>query len=84
MKDPWVSLLLKGTKTWELRGSVTHFRGRVGFVASGSGRIVGGATLVGCLGPLSAEELRQNQQRHCVPFDRAGSAYKETYAWCGR
>lgn len=82
VKEPWVTLLLEGKKTWELRGSPTNIRGRVGLVASGTGRIFGGATLVGCRGPLSADELRDNQERHRVPLERAGSAYKETYAWC--
>lgn len=82
VKEPWITFILQNKKTWELRGSVTNMRGRIGLVASGSGCIVGGATLIGCRGPLSAEDLRENSERHCVPLDQAGAVYRNTHAWC--
>lgn len=83
VRQPWVSLLCRGEKTWELRGSRTHKRGRVALVASGEGgRIVGGATLVACHGPLSAEQLEQTQALHRVPAAAgAGRRYRHVWAW---
>jgi hypothetical protein len=82
VKQPWVGLLASGAKTWELRGSRTHKRGRVALVASGTGGwVVGGATLVGCHGPLSAEQLAATQALHHVPPTATVGRYKETYAW---
>ena len=83
VREPWVSLLCRGEKTWELRGSRTHKRGRVALVSAGTGGwVVGGATLVGCHGPLSAAQLAAAEALHCVP--RGGTAagrYKTVYAW---
>jgi hypothetical protein len=83
VKQPWASLLATGAKTWELRSSRTHKRGRVALVASRTGGwVVGGATLVACHGPLSAAQLAATQALHRVPeTSTAGLRYKETYAW---
>ena len=84
VREPWVSLLCQGTKTWELRGSRTLKLGRVALVASGTGGwVVGGATLVGCHGPLSATQLAAAEALHCVPGGGATSfrRYKEIFAW---
>ena len=82
VKEPWVTLLARGVKTWELRGSRTHKRGRVALVASRTGGwVVGGATLVACRGPLSPAELAATEALHCVPQGAAPGRYKETYAW---
>ncbi len=82
MREPWVSLLVSGAKTWELRGSATHIRGRVALAAAGTGTVVGGATLVACHGPLSAAQLAASEHKHCVPpHAEAGRRYKAVYAW---
>jgi hypothetical protein len=68
VKQPWAGLLARGEKQWELRSRHTLTRGRVAFVASGTGGfIVGGATLVDCLGPLSRAELAAAGAQHRVP-----------------
>lgn len=78
----WLELILSGRKIWELRGSRTHVRGRIGLAASGTGRVLGTANLVACLGPLSADELLENRGRHCVDEDRlAQIRYRNTFAW---
>jgi hypothetical protein len=84
VREPWVSLLCQGTKTWELRGSRTHKRGRIALAAAGTGGwVVGGATLVGCHGPLSAAQLAAAEALHCVPG--GGNAFRRyktgVYAW---
>jgi hypothetical protein len=83
VKEPWVSLLLSGVKTWELRGSRTAQRGRVGLIGSGTGTILGTAELVDVVGPLSRSELDASITRHQVQMDWkvASLPYADTYAW---
>ena len=81
IKEPWVSLIGHGKKTWELRGRRTHKRGRVALVASRTGGwITGGATLVDCRGPLTQAQLAASEELHCVSGAAPGR-YRETYAW---
>ena len=72
--------ILSGEKTWELRGSRTHVRGRIGLIASGSGHIVGEAHLVDCIGPLDAATYARNLGRHRSdrPFEEQ---YPQLFAW---
>lgn len=78
-----MNLLAAGLKTWELRGSATYKRGRVGLIEGGTGTIVAGATLVGCHGPLTRAQLAENESKHCVSAETlSGRGYKSTYAWC--
>ena len=82
VKEPWVTLLCRGEKTWELRGSRTHKRGRVALVASRTGGwVVGGATLVACHGPLSPAQLAATEALHRVPQGASPGRYAQTYAW---
>ncbi|WP_281975144.1 hypothetical protein [Halobacillus litoralis] len=37
VQAPWIDLLLAGSKIWEIRGSNTKKRGRIGLIKSGSG-----------------------------------------------
>ena len=53
IKEPWISMILEGKKTWEIRGSATKRRGRIALVASGTGTVVGTCDLVDVVGPLS-------------------------------
>jgi hypothetical protein len=83
VKKQWLDLILAGRKTWELRGSRTGTRGRIGLIESGSGQIKGTCELVGVLGPLSISELRRRSAKHQVPprqFD-GHTRYKRTFAW---
>lgn len=48
IREPWVDLILSGQKTWEMRSSMTKFRGKFCIAKSGSGLLVGEATLVDC------------------------------------
>lgn len=85
VRQPWVGLLASGEKIWELRGSPISLRGRVGLIEQGSGCIVAGATLVDCHGPLTAEQLRDSEDRHRVAAANLSQiAYSKTYAWCAR
>ena len=79
----WLDKIFQGKKTWEIRGSNTHIRGRIGLIRSGSGRVVGTCDLVGVEGPLSLADLRRNVSKHMAPLSelRKPLRYKQTYAW---
>jgi hypothetical protein len=82
VKEPWVSMILKGEKTWEIRGSNSLIRERIGLIRGGSGQVVGTVELVDSIGPLSRDELLANEDKHRVPPSRVRSiAYKNVYAW---
>jgi hypothetical protein len=44
--EPWIGLILLGNKTWEMRKTACHHRGRIALIRKGSGRIVGTADLI--------------------------------------
>lgn len=73
IRDPWVSLILSGGKTWEMRRKDTARRGRIALIKSGSGTIVGVADLVDVLGPFTDEEIVATMQHHQVPVGQIGS-----------
>lgn len=83
VREPWISLLLDGAKTWELRGGATNIRGRIGLIGSGTGLVLGEAFLTGCRGPLSREELAGSVDKHRVAFDWLSCRlpYRNTHAW---
>ncbi|MCG6537850.1 MAG: ASCH domain-containing protein [Syntrophales bacterium LBB04] len=83
VRSPWIEKILAGRKTWEIRGSNTNIRGRIGLIKSGSGLVVGTWDLVGVEGPLSLAELRRNESKHQIPLTdlRGGLPYERTFAW---
>ena len=82
IKKHWLDEILSGHKTWELRGSRTSTRGRIGLIESGSGHVIGTCDVVDVVGPLSAADLRRTITKHRVPSKQLRRApYKHTYAW---
>jgi len=82
VKQPWADKIVKGEKTWELRGRRTNKRGRVAIAVSGQGGlIIGGATLVDCHGPVKKDEMATALDKHCVPAASRLGRYDKTYAW---
>ena len=75
--------ILSGKKTWELRGSKCHKRGKIALIESKSGTVVGSATLIDCIGPLSVAEFNRNIKKSKVNKikSKKDSFYKNTYAW---
>lgn len=57
IKEPHVSNILNGLKTWEIRGSSVKYRGRLFLAQSGTGLVVGECILTDVCGPLTYEEL---------------------------
>lgn len=86
VKQPWIGKILRGEKTWELRGSRTTIRGTIALIQSGTGAVLGTCELVAVEGPLSLTELRRTTSRHRVPVAhfKDGLPYRKTYAWVFR
>ena len=82
IRSPYVEMILNGKKTWEIRGSRTSVRGRIGLIRSGSGTVIGVCDVVDCLGPLTAEEFRKNARKPGLkPSEAVLGYYKKTFAW---
>lgn len=64
IKEPYVSWILSGEKTWEMRSSHTRVRGEIALIRQGSGLVVGTARLVDSIGPLSDSDMRGSQSFH--------------------
>ena len=81
--EPWISLILAGEKTWEMRTSTTHIRGPIGLIRKGSGLVVGWARVVDSLGPFDRAAMLANGQRHRIDADlvTSGKVDKWRHAW---
>src|SRR5438876_7688725 len=44
--EPWISMIVSGQKTWEMRSRNTQVRGRIGLIRKGSKTVIGLADLV--------------------------------------
>jgi hypothetical protein len=67
ISEPWISLILKGEKTWEMRPRLTTHRGPIALVRKNSGVIVGIADLVDCIPRQGEAEYRTSEALHCIP-----------------
>ena len=71
--------ILRGNKTWEVRGSDTKRRGLIALIEGGSGLIVGACELVTTVGPLTLATLQRNARK--AGFRADGLYYERTFAW---
>jgi hypothetical protein len=86
IREPWLSLILSGRKTWEIRGANTSRRGRISLIRSGSLTVVGYCDLTGTVGPLTLSELLETREMHCIEASslvQTGLPYRTT-AHCTR
>ena len=80
IKEPWLDLILRRKKTWEIRGNRTTKRGVIHLARSGGGGILlGKATLTKCVS-LTREELAKHEDKHCIS-DCQSVKYRNIYAW---
>jgi hypothetical protein len=79
--EPWVSMIIAGKKTWEMRSRNTAVRGRIALIRKGSKSIVGVADLIGTLAKLSPSDLGANVAKHRVPKGKIGDDFKHSTAW---
>ena len=67
--EPWISLILSGKKTWEMRSTGTRKREPIGLIRKGTGQVVGIADLVDSLPALSREDYARNEAFHRIPLE---------------
>ncbi|MGN8115376.1 ASCH domain-containing protein [Labrys sp. 22185] len=92
IREPWISQILMGRKTWELRGTPTKIRGRLALIRSGSGLIIGECQLDDCVGPvgfdtliatgaLSSHERDDIEREGHAPYVAVDGVTSKTFAW---
>ena len=57
--QPWIGMILSGSKTWEMRSRNTAVRGRIALIRKGSKAVVGVADLVGIVPKMSQSDPRR-------------------------
>jgi hypothetical protein len=76
--EPWIGLILLGKKSWEMRKTACHHRGRIALIRKGSGRIVGRADVVDSLQSLdTTETYARAEPQHRIPVGRQELAFKD-------
>lgn len=68
--QPWIGMILRDEKTWEMRSRATNIRGQIALIAKGTGQVVGIATLVDSLPPLSPETMQSHFAKHRIPTEK--------------
>jgi hypothetical protein len=80
IRRPWIDMILDGQKTWEIRDARTSVRGRISFIASRSGAVVGVCGRIDCIGPLTANQFRKNAKKAGMrPSEATLGYYRQTY-----
>ena len=80
--EPWLTKILNGDKDWEMRSTLSKFRGVFGLIRKGSGQVIGIANLKGISGPYNNAELAHHFNHHQVGCDLTSSPdYKWRHAW---
>ncbi|NOI32035.1 ASCH domain-containing protein [Vibrio coralliilyticus] len=79
--QPWIDLILNGSKCWEMRSHATNFRGDFALIQKGTGHIVGLSTLIDSLNPLSASELTVYMDKHRVDYQSQPELLKWNTPW---
>ena len=79
--EPWISLILQGRKTWEMRTTHTNIRGQIALIRKGSGHVVGVADLIDVVGPLDAIAFRAHRSMHCIPVEKDELGARWHTAW---
>ncbi len=83
IKSPYIEKILSGSKTWEMRSTLTKIRGPIALIKQGSGQIIGVANLVDTKGPLSQQDKLNAMDKHQISIDRlqSGETDKWSNAW---
>ena len=77
--DPWIGMILDGSKTWEMRSTGASHRGWFGLIRKGSGAVYGVAQLTDVLRTLDTEGMLATVSRHRIPEATIRSG--EVAAW---
>lgn len=78
IREPYVSLILTGEKTWEMRKASCRYRGPVALIGKGSGTVVGTAEIVDSLPSIqSPEAYAEAEPMHRVPPSLQQQAFSD-------
>jgi hypothetical protein len=77
IRQPWIGMILRGEKIWEMRGQPWRYRGPIALIEKGSGTVVGLARLVDDGPPLTETELRATFDKHRIPASELPIALRE-------
>ena len=82
IKPKWVEKIFCNNKIWEIRGSNTKKRGKIGISISGTSCIYGTANIVDSI-ELTETLWNLNKDKHQVDitWDELLRIYKNPYAW---
>lgn len=80
VKEHWGNLILGGSKLWEIRGTGTQVRGRVGVIFSGTGMIKGSVEIAGS-SLLLREDFEMFRKYHHIPGSFEDLPYEEPHIW---
>ena len=76
--EPWISDILMGAKTWEMRKGVCKIRGPIALMRKGSGHVVGIAEVTDCRPPLATPSAyAEAEPRHRIPPGRQERAFAD-------
>jgi hypothetical protein len=66
--EPWITAILKGDKTREMRTKNCNVRGQIALIRKGSGQVVGTANVADCKPPLATRsDYAAAEQHHRIP-----------------
>ena len=74
--EPWISAILKGEKTWEMRKRNCKLRGPIALIRKGSGQVVGTANVVNCRPPITTlSDYAAAEPYHRIPYAQQKQAF---------
>lgn len=80
VKEYWGNLILDGSKLWEIRGTGTKIRGRVGVIFSGTGKIWGSVEIVDS-SEMQKEDFEMYRKLHCIRGKFEDLPYRKPHIW---
>jgi hypothetical protein len=76
--EPWISAILRGEKTWEMRKGVCNIRGPIALIRKGSGQVVGTANVTDSRSEImTPEAYAEAEPFHRIPPDRQVRAFAD-------
>jgi hypothetical protein len=76
--EPWISLILKGEKTWEMRKTGCKIRGTIALIRKGSGQVVGVAEVTDSRPPIpDLTAYAAAEPFHRIPPARQQRAFED-------
>lgn len=80
IREPWISLILAGKKTWEMRSGGCNVRGPIAIIRKGSGQVVGTAEIVDSLPTIeSLQAYAAAENFHAIPKSEQESAFAQNW-----